>query len=202
MTTDLLCGLSWECKAPASGMEHEAGRLCEEHARAYLAAHPEQRIGAYLSWLELRKMQWLQAEDRRKRERQRERQRQGKVSEKSVLAACQKAAEQLGCYPIRLQSQLSEIAGRTIRTGEVGGPDLLLLVPVQRARATGGAVVLPLLLAVECKSSDGRQSDAQRAWEARWVARGGIYRVVRSAAELWQAVEDLRSLRGLREVAS
>lgn len=195
---DLLCGLSWECKAGASGLELEAGRLCSDHAREYLVAYPQQHIGGYLAWLEQRKMAWLQAEDKRKRERQRERAKLGKVSEKSVLKACQDAAVKAGCYPIRLQSQLSEIAGRTIRTGEVGGPDLLLLVPTSRPRAAGGSITLPLLLAVECKSTDGRQSDAQRDWEARWVARGGVYRVVRSAAELVAAIEDLRALRGLK----
>lgn len=67
----------------------------------------------------------------------------------------------------------------------VGTPDLLVLWPGRGQRW------------IECKSATGKQTDAQREFEARVRAAGGIYWVVRSVEEVTQLeVEARRSIAG------
>ena len=45
---------------------------------------------------------------------------------------------------------------------------------------------------VEFKTETGRQSDAQKRWQAAFESRGGVYRLVRSAADIVQLVENVK----------
>lgn len=67
--------------------------------------------------------------------------------------------------------------GAFLRFGRPGAPDVIAILP-------GGR-----FLAIECKSAKGRQSPEQRAWQRLCEAAGGLYVVVRSAAELTAAME-------------
>lgn len=63
--------------------------------------------------------------------------------------------------------------------GTPGGPDLRLIV--------GGR-----FLGLEVKIATGRQSPEQKVWQRACEAAGGVYVVVRSAAEARAAVEGVR----------
>ena len=58
--------------------------------------------------------------------------------------------------------------GRHVRFGTPGAPDVRL-------------TVAGLAVAVECKSSTGRQSEQQRRWQAAHEAAGGVYLLCRDA---------------------
>lgn len=58
--------------------------------------------------------------------------------------------------------------GRHVRFGTPGAPDVRL-------------TVAGLAVAIECKSSTGRQSQDQRRWQAAHEAAGGVYLLCRDA---------------------
>jgi hypothetical protein len=62
-----------------------------------------------------------------------------------------------------------------------GGADLICVGP-------GG-----VFMGLEVKSLSGEQREAQRAFEAAVVARGGVYRLVRSPEEAMAWLEELRA---------
>lgn len=68
--------------------------------------------------------------------------------------------------------------GRAVRFGVRGQADILAC---RRGRA----------LAVEVKTATGRQSRAQRNFEAAWRAAGGVYVLARSVADLRDALAAL-----------
>ncbi len=65
--------------------------------------------------------------------------------------------------------------GAVVRYGCVGSPDII-------------GVIDGRPLGVEVKTATGRQSDAQRAFEARWVACGGLYILARSIDDVQHAL--------------
>lgn len=71
-----------------------------------------------------------------------------------------------GVHLDRINVTVSRAGGRFIRSAPDGFPD-----SIGAARGTP--------LAVEYKSSTGVQSPAQRAWQAKWEAAGGLYLLAR-----------------------
>jgi len=69
--------------------------------------------------------------------------------------------------------------GRRIRAGVAGVADVLAVVDVRA-------------VALEVKTDAGRQSAVQRTWQRAWEAAGGVYAVVRSAAEALAIVEEIK----------
>ena len=65
-----------------------------------------------------------------------------------------------------------------------GLPDIIGIV------AVGGEWKQALPLAVEVKSATGRQSPAQREFQAKWEHAGGVYLLVRSVDELRNGLRD------------
>ena len=65
-----------------------------------------------------------------------------------------------------------------------GAPDLLIITPDGRTNF------------LEVKAPDGRQSDAQKAFQARCAIVGVHYRVVRSISEAEEVLREWRALRG------
>lgn len=65
-----------------------------------------------------------------------------------------------------------------------GLPDIIGICTVR------GAGVWAMPLAVEVKSARGKQSPAQRDFELRWGAAGGLYLLVRSVEELRGGLRD------------
>ncbi len=71
------------------------------------------------------------------------------------------------------------LTGQVLRFGLEGEADIEAIV-------RGGRVVF-----LECKSATGTQRPAQRAFQARVESLGAAYRIVRSAEEAIQAVEEV-----------
>lgn len=67
-----------------------------------------------------------------------------------------------------------------------GGADLICVGP-------GG-----VFMALEVKSLDGEQREAQASFEAAVLDRGGVYRLVRSAVEALAWLEELRGAQRAR----
>ena len=79
--------------------------------------------------------------------------------------------------------------GAVVRFGQTGEADLRVTARIPAA--WGGGV---LALAVEVKAAHGRQSDAQRRWQAVWQSCGGVYVLARSRDDVRAAVPWLAEL--------
>lgn len=80
---------------------------------------------------------------------------------------------------------------KIVRVGQPGLPDTMMLVAVTIDHSMVGKTVA-VAAAAEIKTQTGRQSDKQAAWQAAFQKRGGIYRLIRSAAEMLQLVDDVK----------
>jgi hypothetical protein len=69
--------------------------------------------------------------------------------------------------------------GRFIRYGHVGSSDILGIIPFDGVGWSRGAI-----LAVECKTRDGRQSKPQKVFEDMVNKSGGVYLIARNTADL------------------
>jgi len=78
--------------------------------------------------------------------------------------------------------------GRHVRFGTPGAPDVRL-------------TVAGLAVAVECKSSTGRQSEQQRRWQAAHEAAGGVYLLCRDAVATAREVARIAAEAGNRAVS-
>jgi len=78
--------------------------------------------------------------------------------------------------------------GRHVRFGTPGAPDV---------RVT----VAGLAVAIECKSSTGRQSEQQRRWQAAHEAAGGVYLLCRDAVATAREVARIAAEAGNRAVS-
>jgi len=78
--------------------------------------------------------------------------------------------------------------GRHVRFGTPGAPDVRL-------------TVAGLAVAIECKSSTGRQSEAQRRWQAAHEAAGGVYLLCRDAMATAREVARIAAEAGNRAVS-
>jgi hypothetical protein len=77
-----------------------------------------------------------------------------------------------------------------VYVGTPGMADVGMVVAVQ---ITPELVGRRLGVAVQAEmKAGGRQSERQRDWQAAFEARGGIYRLVRSADDMRQLVEDVQ----------
>lgn len=81
---------------------------------------------------------------------------------------------------------------RVIRAGVKGMSDSLMIVGVTITPDMIGKRI-GVAVGVEFKTETGRQSDAQKRWQKAFEERGGLYRIVRSAGEITQLVENVRS---------
>ena len=77
---------------------------------------------------------------------------------------------------------------QVIRVGQPGMSDSLAVVAVTITPEMVGKTV-GVAVAAEYKTDTGRQSEAQRNWQAAFQKRGGIYHIIRSAAEMVGLVE-------------
>ncbi len=79
-----------------------------------------------------------------------------------------------------------------VRVGLPGMADVGMVVSVT---VTPGMVGKTIGVAVnaEMKTTTGRQSEAQRNWQRAFEARGGIYRIVRSEADMLALVADVQA---------
>lgn len=78
-----------------------------------------------------------------------------------------------------------------VRIGQPGMADSLAIVAVTITPEMVGKTI-GVAVAAEYKTATGRQSEAQRNWQAAFEKRGGIYRIIRSAAEMVGLVEHVQ----------
>lgn len=72
---------------------------------------------------------------------------------------------------------------KIVRVGQPGLPDTMMLVAVEiRPEMVGRTIAVAV--AAEIKTAKGRQSEPQKRWQQAFERRGGVYRLVRSAAEM------------------
>lgn len=81
---------------------------------------------------------------------------------------------------------------RVVRVGQPGMADAGMIVPVvitaDMVGKTVGVAVQP-----EFKTRTGRQAEAQHSWQAAVARAGGVYRLVRSAADMEALIHDVQS---------
>jgi hypothetical protein len=91
------------------------------------------------------------------------------------------ALSRAGAFVMRNNSGLFFThTGRRVRASMPGAADI---IAVHQGRA----------LAVECKTATGRQLPAQRNFQAAWERAGGVYIIVRSAADVLDALDSTAS---------
>lgn len=78
-----------------------------------------------------------------------------------------------------------------VRVGQPGMADSLAVVAVTITPDMVGKTV-GVAVAAEYKTDRGRQSEAQVNWQRAFQLRGGIYRVIRSAAEMVGLVDEVQ----------
>ena len=79
-----------------------------------------------------------------------------------------------------------------VRIGVPGLADSMAVVAVTITPDMVGKTI-GVAVAPEFKTTSGRQSEAQKLWQAAFEKRGGVYRLVRSAADMTELVEDVQS---------
>lgn len=172
-----VCALAWDCQeAPLI-----TGRLCAKHQAAQEASGLP-----YLDWMEVEQAAHEKAQALAKKQRKAERYAAGHRTERQVTAEVLRALEKEPCVikATRFQSGMYEVDGRKMKSGEDGIADFLV-----ELRVVGWPLPVPMWL--ELKGTDGRQSDAQRRWQAFCVRDGRLYRLAHSADEAVAAVRDI-----------
>ena len=81
---------------------------------------------------------------------------------------------------------------RIVKIGVPGMSDAMMIVRVKITPEMVGKEI-GVAVAPEFKvPRSGRQSDKQKLWQASFERRGGIYRLIRSAAEMLALVRDVK----------
>lgn len=78
-----------------------------------------------------------------------------------------------------------------VRVGIPGQADSMMVVAVTITPDMVGKTV-GVAVAPEFKTATGTPSERQKDWRAAFEKRGGIYRLVRSAADMLDLVEDVQ----------
>lgn len=81
---------------------------------------------------------------------------------------------------------------RKVLVGTPGQSDAMAVVAVTITADMVGRTV-GVAVAPEFKTATGRQSDRQKLWQAAFEARGGVYRLVRSADDMLSLVDDVQA---------
>ena len=79
-----------------------------------------------------------------------------------------------------------------VHVGDPGMSDSMMVVAVTITPEMVGRTV-GMAVAAEFKTATGRQSPDQKTWQANFQRRGGVYRLVRSPAEMAKLVEDVKN---------
>lgn len=78
-----------------------------------------------------------------------------------------------------------------IRVGTPGMADSMAVVSIEITPEMVGKRI-GVAVAAEFKAGTGRQSEAQRNWQTAFEQRGGIYRLIRSADEMLELVDEVQ----------
>lgn len=107
-------------------------------------------------------------------------------TETNIMNAIMLRLSERGCMVMRNNTgkfrSLTD-PSRIVSVGQVGSADVIgvrpLLITADMVGQTIGEAV-----AIEVKTEKGRQSDAQKKWQAAWQSRGGRYLLARSTDDL------------------
>lgn len=86
---------------------------------------------------------------------------------------------------------------RLVRVGLPGMADAGMIVAVTITQDMVGKTI-GVAVQPEFKTARGQQSEAQKNWQRAVEARGAVYRLVRSAGDMQQLVEDVQHGRAWR----
>lgn len=102
------------------------------------------------------------------------------MAERDVVKGCLRLLALKGVFSWRQNTAgiFNPKSGRHFFHGLAGVPDILGILPSGR------------FLGIECKSSEGRQSQSQAEFQAQCERAGGLYLLVRSASELADKLAD------------
>ena len=81
---------------------------------------------------------------------------------------------------------------RVVKVGTPGMADAMMVVQVEVTPDMVGRKI-GVAVAVEAKTLVGRQREAQKLWELAFTKRGGIYRLIRSAADILEVVRNVQA---------
>ena len=93
--------------------------------------------------------------------------------------------------PVGLFRSLED-PNRKVLVGTPGQSDSIAVVAVTITPDMVGKTI-GVAVAPEFKTTKGVQSDKQKLWQAAFEKRGGIYRLVRCAADMEALVDDVQS---------
>lgn len=81
---------------------------------------------------------------------------------------------------------------RKVFVGTPGQADTMMVINVMITPDMIGKTI-GVAVAPEFKTTKGTQSQKQKDWMAAFQSRGGIYRLIRSAAEMLALVDDVKA---------
>jgi hypothetical protein len=113
-----------------------------------------------------------------------------KIQNSALLAVGQRS----DVLAMRLQSgvfRAYDDPDKIVRIGQPGLPDTMMLVATQITPEMVGKTIA-VAVAAEIKTARGRQSEAQRNWQAAFEARGGVYRLIRSPDEMVALADEVQ----------
>jgi hypothetical protein len=82
---------------------------------------------------------------------------------------------------------------RIVKIGTKGSADSIGVVAVTVTPEMVGRTI-GVAIAAEFKTATGRQSPDQKAWQAAFEKRGGMYRVIRDESQMVEFVRSVKSL--------
>lgn len=101
-----------------------------------------------------------------------------KRSESDILSSCLAYLKLRGSFALRMNVGAMKVQNRFVRFGLSGCADILVILPLSATWSSHHVVW------VECKSSTGKQSPAQREFQKLVESEGHRYFIVHSAQEL------------------
>ena len=78
-----------------------------------------------------------------------------------------------------------------VRVGMPGIADSMAVVAVTITPEMVGKTI-GVAVAPEFKTAKGKQTERQKAWQAAFESRGGVYRIIKSAADMLALVSDVQ----------
>lgn len=113
------------------------------------------------------------------------------VAHPALLAVGTKQDVLVWKQPVGLFRALND-PERKVFVGTPGQSDAMAVVQVTITADMVGKTV-GVAVAPEFKTSKGAQSERQENWQTAFTRRGGIYRLVRSEADMLQLVDDVQA---------
>jgi hypothetical protein len=86
---------------------------------------------------------------------------------------------------------------RKVMVGTPGQSDAIAVVKVQITPDMVGKTI-GVAVAPEFKTKTGKHAENQKDWRRAFEARGGIYRLVRSAADMLRLIEEVKNGQAFR----